>query len=421
MKLEMPFRLPLMLALLLSMPISSAGDETGDEALVIVTYSNASAGNSAVNVIPGRSYRYRMRYQVSAAARSNSEAIATDYQLVALDEWPIESLKVYCVVYRTADVGSVTTIIEKLAADPRVESVQRMHQFKGMTLESGRYNDSYAEFQYGLKSMNVSEAHQFSLGNGVKIAVVDTGIDLEHEDLAGGEIRSRNFLANDHGPASTAHGTAVVSLIAANANNGKGIVGVAPGAELVALSACWGDGLSETATCNSFTLAKAMDFLIRSPPDLINLSIAGPHDALLGRLIARAQQSGTVIVAALPYTPVGEVVYPANYPGVLAIGSARAAGEEDIAGDVRKSELLAPGEQIMVALPDNGYDFRSGSSLAAANATGVIALLLEVAPDLTAARIAEILHKSQSAIQTGGAVINACRALAEIEKAQNCP
>ena len=74
----------------------------------------------------------------------------------------------------------------------------------------------------------------------------------------------------------------------------------------------------------------------------------------------------------------------------------------------------------MVALPDNSYGFRSGSSLAAANASGVIALLLELSPDLDTSRIADILLNSQIRNEHGGEVINACRALAEIETAHAC-
>ena len=421
MKFKQHFKLLLTLALASATPIVTADDDSGTKFHVLVTYDNASARQSALNAIPGQSYRYRTRYQVSSAARRNAETIADDFDLELLDEWPIESLKVYCVVYKPAVVESVAELIEQLADDPRVESAQKMHQFEGMTLASSAYNDAYAGFQYGLKSMSVSEAHQYALGAGVIVAIVDTDIDLQHEDIPGGEIQVHNFVSSDRDSASTAHGTAVISLIAANPNNGKGIVGVAPKAELVAISACWGAGQSETATCNSFTLAKALDFLIRSPPDLINLSIAGPHDALLGRLIAKAQLNGTVIVAALPASSEHDVIYPASYPGVLAIRSALADDHDSNFSSLSQNDLLAPGDQIMVALPDNGYDFRSGSSLAAANATGVIALLLELAPDLGGTRIAEILKKSQLGSQSGHSVINACRALAEIEIAQDCP
>jgi subtilisin family serine protease len=209
----------------------------------------------------------------------------------------------------------------------------------------------------------------------------------------------------------------VVSLIVANPNNGKGIVGVAPAAELTAIRACWSSGDSETAHCDSFTLAKALDFVVSSPPDLINLSIAGPSDPLLGRLLDKALQNGTIIVAARPGSVDAEHAYPADHVGVLAVSAAPIA---HAASAAPADTILAPGEQIMVALPNDGYDFRSGSSLAAANASGVIALLLQREPGLDATRIFDVLRKSRFANGQDSAVINACRALAEIDTDHVC-
>ena len=265
--------------------------------------------------------------------------------------------------------------------------------------------------------MNVTAAHRIAKGKGVTIAVIDSGVDLQHEDFLGSQIRLRNFVPEDRGSLSEAHGTAVVSLIVANPNNGKGIVGVAPAVELVAIRACWSNTSSEAAQCDSFTLAKALDFLVRSPPDLINLSIAGPSDPLLGRLIDKALQNGTVIVAARPRSAGAENSYPADHAGVLAVSAAPVAQKSNrVPGDT----ILAPGDQILVALPDDDYDFRSGSSLAAANASGVIALLLERDPGLASNRIADVLRKSRFANGKDGVVINACRALAEIDAAYAC-
>jgi subtilisin family serine protease len=292
-----------------------------------------------------------------------------------------------------------------------VESAQELHRFQSLAMPASEYDDSYAGFQHGLESMSVSQAHTIADGNGVTIAVIDSGVDLQHEDFSGSRIRYHSFVSADQESSSTAHGTAVVSLIVANPNNGKGIVGIAPAAKLTALRACWSNGSSETAQCTSFTLAKALDYLVRKPPDLINLSIAGPRDALLGRLIDRVLQNGTIVVAA--QSAKIDSAYPAEHVGVIPISAAAP-------GNAGADKIRAPGDQIMVALPDNSYGFRSGSSLAAANASGVIALLLELSPDLDSSRIADILLNSQIRNEHGGEVINACRALAEIDTAHAC-
>lgn len=387
---------------------------------VLVTFTGRLAGKSSNKPTPGKYYRYRSRYRVSAATRKHAEALATEFEMTLVDDWPIESLRVYCVVYSLAQTVALPELLDKLNRDPRVESAQEMHDFEGATLPTVPYNDSYAGYQYALESMNVSQAHKYADGKGVEIAVIDSGVDLQHEDLQLHRIRSRDFVSPGHESSSSAHGTAVVSLIAANPNNGKGIVGVAPAAKLISLRACWTNGDSETAHCDSFTLAKALDYVARSRPDLINLSISGPEDPLLGRLIDRVLQNGTVIVAALPQSASAERTYPAGHAGVLAVSAAPAMTGPAAASERPSHALLAPGEQIMVALPGDGYDFRSGSSLAAANASGVIALLLEHEPGLDGTQIADILRRSGSGNVPGGVTINACRALAEVDIAESC-
>lgn len=412
--------LVLMPLLLVESPRSAAEPVIEPPLRILVTIDNGSERNSVNKPAAARSYRYRLRYKVSVAAQRHARAVATQYELKQVDDWPIASLNVYCVVYEPAKSASLSLLLQQLSSDSRVESAQQMHHFESMALPTVAYNDSYAGLQYGLDSMDVSAAHKLADGKGVSIAVIDGGVDLQHEDFLGSRLRSRNFVPAGHRLSSTAHGTAVVSLIVARPNNSKGIVGVAPAAELTAIRACWSSDNSETARCDSFTLAKAMDYLVRSPPDLINFSIAGPRDPLLGRLIDRALRNGTVIVAARPNSVTAQSAYPAGFAGVVAVGAAPAGHDETAARTAPTDTILAPGEQIMVALPDDRYDFRSGSSLAAANASGVIALLLERVPDLDGARIAHILRESQAVNRQGAGVINACRALAEIDTANTC-
>jgi subtilisin family serine protease len=404
---------------------ASAADSAADSAneslpRILITFDVGKTGKSSNTPAPVKSYRYRSRYKVSAKVLGNAAAVATEYELKLIDDWPIESLNVYCVAYEAMRPMSVNLLLQKLNDDPRVESAQELHQFESLAMPLSEYDDSYAGFQHGLESMSVLQAHAIADGKGVSIAVVDSGVDLHHEDFSGSRIRYRSFVSADQESSSTAHGTAVVSLIVANPNNGKGIVGIAPAAKLTALRACWSNGSSETAQCTSFTLAKALDYLVRRPPDLINLSIAGPRDALLGRLLDKALQNGTIVVAAQAQSKNTDSAYPAEHVGVIPISAAVPGNTGASARKSPSDEIRAPGDQIMVALPDDSYGFRSGSSLAAANASGVIALLLELSPDLDAARIADILRNSQIRNEHGGEVINACRALAEIDTAHAC-
>src|SRR5690606_34027598 len=134
------------------------------------------------------------------------------------------------------------------------------------------------------------------------------------------------------------------------------------------LAACWSRDEGEVrATCNSFTLAKSLAAAIELQADVVNLSLGGPSDALLRRLVEYGLKRGMIFVGALPDE--GSVGFPCDIPGVLAA---------DVAGRSPngRGALLAPGTDVLTLLPHDRYDFLSGSSLAAANVTGSIALLL---------------------------------------------
>ena len=110
-------------------------------------------------------------------------------------------------------------------------------------------------------------------------------MELDHPDLRGRIVVARNFVdARD--AVAELHGTAVAGIIGARADNGVGIVGVAPEAQLMALRACWQvPADANAAVCSSFTLAKALQFAIDNNARVINLSLGGPRDRLLERLV----------------------------------------------------------------------------------------------------------------------------------------
>jgi subtilisin family serine protease len=205
-----------------------------------------------------------------------------------------------------------------------------------------------------------------------------------------------------------------VSVIGAIANNSKGIVGVAPEATVELHVACWRDTNLRKAVCDSLSLAKALDALAGEPADILNMSLTGPNDPLLQRLIAKVYERGTVVVAAQPATPDKSNRFPANLKQVIGVTSSDQATDTDrqtITAARNIDAVFAPGRRIMVALPNGGYDFRTGTSIAAAHVSGVIALLLSDSPDLDDAAIQSLLRRSQSIADTQGISVDACRAL----------
>ena len=376
---------------------------------ILVTFDNAGARTTTSNA----PYRARKRYAMTAEAKQQASAVAADYGLQQVDHWPIKSLSVYCFVYRVADGENRKQVIDRLRADVRVESAQALNVFEtGATPASG-YNDTYAELQHGLDTLNLTQAHRYTRGQGVRIAVIDSNADTDHEDLKGHIRRMEDFASNGTAP-DRDHGTAVTSVIAASANNAKGIVGIAPEAKIELYVACWSEARSDVAVCDSFTLAKALDTLLERPPDVLNLSLAGPADALLRRLLLQAHERNVIVVAAHPAGKDVSRQFPASMDEVIAVASSSSADR----GPDRP--ILAPGEQILVAVPDNGYDFRSGSSLAAAHVSGVVALLLAISPGTDATTIQSLLEKSQLNTTAGKASINACKALHLADHSLTC-
>ena len=180
------------------------------------------------------------------------------------------------------------------------------------------------------------------------------------------------------------HGTEVAGVIAAIANNRQGIVGVAPESRLAVFKACWQTAGAGGSRCNSYTLAQALAAGIADGAPIINLSLGGPPDELLGRLVALAVQRGRIVIGAVP--PDGNLHgFPVGVPGVIAV--------ESNGGLPAQGHLLqAPGRDILTLQPGGRYDFGSGSSLAAAHVSAAAALLLSAEPHLDAARVRSLLE-----------------------------
>ncbi len=384
----------------------SSAEKTPDpERDILVTFDNhgARAGNGGL----GAPYSHRKRYSVARSVRRAAADVATRYRLVEIENWPIRALSIYCVVFRIPDGVERTAVIDALATDKRVESVQVLQRFEtNMAREESHYDDTYAGLQYGLEILGIAAAHKASTGKGVRIAIIDGDVDRNHEDLKGRIDRSRTFSGKGTS-VNVEHGTAVASVIGARSNNARGIVGIAPQASLELFVSCWGGGNGQPATCDSFSLSKALDTMLENPPQILNLSLNGPQDPLLERLLTKTAEAGVVIVAAGSGRDSGRGAFPSSMDCVLGVHSSVSANDEEA---LFANLLYAPGDRILVAVPTDQYDFRSGSSLAAAHVSGVIALLLAVAPDLSPDSIHRILVRSQDV--AGPALsINACQAM----------
>ncbi len=379
---------------------------------LVVTVRNPviMPGTSATST--PRAYVDAGSYKAGSVARRTSRALVRDYHLQEVSSWPIALLDVHCIVYAMPENADRDQLFAELARDRRVESVQPLQTFG---TQSTRYNDPYANLQRNIAQMAVAEAHAMSRGANVRVAVIDTGVAMDHPDLPT-NILTRNFVDKDQRAFSgDAHGTAVAGVIAAVTDNGIGIIGIAPDARLLLFKACWRADVAGTrAECNSYTLAQALAAAVEARADVVNLSLAGPRDPLLTRLVERAVDAGIIVVGAVP-TGGLRSAFPTDIDAVIAVD----ASEN---GHANPGVVLAPGRDVISLAPQGHYDFFSGSSLATAEVSGLVALLRSQRPRLTAREAEALLLGSSAAAHDGlrGSAPNACAALAMMLKRSDC-
>lgn len=381
---------------------------------ILVTVKQPAGAAVGLLGAPGRRYLNRRDYTATPTVERVLSQIASEYHLRRIEGWPIPSLEVYCEVLEIPAGTPLTDTLDALSTDPRIDLAQRMNTFETL---GRRYDDPYADLQPALEQLDVEAAHRIATGRDVLVAVIDSAIDAAHADLQARMRIERDLVdGGRRGPRrGEVHGTAVAGIIASTVNNAEGIIGIAPDVAIAALRACWSrDGDSALAQCSSFTLAQALELALGLEPDLINLSLAGPADPLLARLLAVALERGIVVVAAEPETAALAGGWPTSDPRVIAARSTHTTGTA-----AARRLLAAPSDEILTTTPGSGYGFLSGHSLAAAHVTGTIALLMERAPDLDAASIAALL--ADTATRTAGfESINACKALERLAGGQGC-
>jgi subtilisin family serine protease len=323
-----------------------------------------------------------------SARRRLAHRIAHDYRLKLVDDWPMPMMGLDCFVMAVADGRTTEAAIEQVSRDSAVAWSQPVGMFRAQS-EPISHNDPLYPVQPAAKQWQLAELHSLATGRGVRVAIIDSGISATHPDLAGQLVLNRNFVDGQE-PASEMHGTGVAGIIAAKADNGIGIAGVAPQARILGLRACWQSGNSpESPTfCDSFSLVKAIYFAIEEKAEVINLSLSGPEDRLLHELINIGLGRGISVVAAVdPGRPDGG--FPASISGVIAVSNATLA---PALGRV----YTAPGRDVPTTEPGGRWFLVNGSSYSAAHVSGLMAL------------VRQRRHSADALVAAQGGTIDAC-------------
>lgn len=282
-------------------------------------------------------------------------------------------------------------------------------------------NDPLAAEQWGLDAVRAEEAWAVPISTPVTVAVIDTGIDLAHPDLANAlwtnpaeqpangidddrngyvdDVHGWDFAHNDatvfDGAAEDAHGTQVAGIIAASRGDGRGMAGAASNARIMALKFVdGGGGLSSTAIQ---ALRYAQDHGAR----VVNASFGGPYSQALCDAVAAAAAAGVTVVAAAGNDAVnldGGARVPATCPaaGVISVGASTPTDE--LAGFSNRGatsvDLVAPGEAVLTTAPGGGHEAISGTSVAAPHVAAAAALVIAQHPAFDPGRVRQTLLQS---------------------------
>jgi subtilisin family serine protease len=280
---------------------------------------------------------------------------------------------------RINDGRPVATVIRSLQQEASILAAQPNYYY---SLQQGA-SATADPIQYAIGKMRLPEAHALVKGDNIRVAVIDTTIDTQHPDLAGTVTATFDAIGKPDKPHS--HGTGIAGVIAAH---GK-LMGVAPSVKVLAIAAFTSLG----SKGSSMAILTGLEYAGTSDADVINMSFAGPSDPEMQLKIAALAKKGAVLVAAAGNAgPQSRPLYPAAYPDVIAV-TAIDANDNLFAQANRGPHIAvaAPGVSILAAAPDQGYKLQSGTSFAAAQVSGVVALLRERNRQLGPAAIRRIL------------------------------
>ena len=280
---------------------------------------------------------------------------------------------------------SVDQVIAELEADPSVLAVEpnyRVHLADDGAVAVA-VNDPKTNDQYSLDAMRVREAWSLVDDTSRVVAVLDTGVMASHPDLVGRVLKGYDFVNNDgHAGDDNGHGTWVAGIIAAKANNGYGIAGVAPTTRILPAKIMSSSGTGSTAD-----LLAAIRWSADKGADVINMSVGGfPYSQMMQDAVNYAWSKGAVLVGAAGNNRREETYYPASFDHVISVSATQVNDEfSNWSSYGSKVDVSAPGSSVLTtncytctyADHDSwgSHTFISGTSFATPNVAGVVALI----------------------------------------------
>ena len=301
-------------------------------------------------------------------AKRDVDAVAAKFRLGKIANSTIDLLDQQ--LFKFSSRRPVTRArLKQIANDQRVISAQPNYLYR---------LSAKAPLQYTSRILQIPAVHKISTGEGINITILDSGVYAKHPALKG--VISKQFdTIGKSGIRSSNHGTGIASIIAAR---GK-MVGIAPKARLMSARVFARDRRSSPLIAETYNLMRGIDWAASQKSAIINMSFAGPSDALFKQAIVAADQAGIVLVAAVGNQGSKKpVAFPAAYDQVLAV-TATGIKNRLYRNANRGSQvsLAAPGVNIFVARRTRSYGLMTGTSAAAAHVSAAIAVILQQNPN----------------------------------------
>ncbi len=322
--------------------------------------------------------------------------LAQRHRLIRIESISIPMLAATLFRWRIPDNRPMARVLQDLSNDSDVRFSQMNMSYR--TQDAGVKAPAEGDAgQYALAKLHLPEAHLLARGTDVVIAVIDSGIDVTHPELAGAIIGTYDALNSKEG--AHPHGTGVAGTIVAHAR----LVGGALAAHLLAIRA-FAANPSSGAESTSFVVLKALNYAVQQNAQIINMSFAGPADPLVQQALSVASARGIVLIAAAGNAgPTSPPLYPAADSHVIAV-TATDSGDHLFAQANRGPQvaLAAAGVDILMPAPDDKYQVNSGTSFAAAYISGIAALLIDRNPGITPDGIRAVLTATAHDLGPGG-------------------
>jgi Subtilase family/Fervidolysin N-terminal prodomain len=326
----------------------------------------------------------------SNISQGELDALAQRHRLTAIESHDIPLVGTTYHRWRIADGRSVADVIRALEADGVVRHAQPNYRFMlAQAVPSPTASiERDANAQYASVMLHLGEAHRFATGEKVLVAVIDSAIDTSHPEII--DAVADRFDAIAPMGAANPHGTGMAGAIVARSK----LMGVAPNVRLLAIRAFNGEGDKSEAT--TLSLLTGIDWAVAHGARVINMSFAGPYDPDIARGLVAAKQKGVVLVAAAGNAgPKSPPLYPAADRNVIAVTAIGADNRPLSAANRGKYiAVAAPGVDVLVPAPRRTYQLTTGTSVAAAEVSGIAALLVELKPSITPDEVRKVLQST---------------------------